>query len=63
MENWTDARKLEAIETVSEVFIREANMDDGDKHLSQAVYAMEAIDAVLAGGTGNPVLRQFLDAS
>jgi len=58
----TDAKKVELIGFIVDRWIAETNDDGGDKHLSQAGYAMEAIEAVL-GDFDSPILRQFLDSS
>ena len=57
----TDAKKVEMIGFIVDRWTAETNDDDGDKHLSQAEYAMEAIEAVL-GDFDSPILRQFLDS-
>ena len=59
---WTDAKKIEIIGFIVDRQTAEQNDEDGDKHLSDPNYAMEAIEAVLAGERGNPVLRQFTEA-
>ena len=57
----TDAKKVELIGFIVDRRTSEANDDDGNKHLSQAEYAMEAIEAVL-GDFDSPILRQFLSS-
>lgn len=56
-----DAEKLAAIAHIMEVFERELDDPEGDKYLSQASYAMEAIGAVLSE-TEYGILRQFMEA-
>lgn len=58
----TDAKKIEVIAYIVDRQTAEQNDEEGDKHLSNPNYAMEAIEAVLAGESGNPVLRQFTEA-
>ena len=57
----TDAKKVELIGFIADRWISEASDDDGDKYLSQAECAMEAIEAVL-GDFDSPILRQFLSS-
>ena len=56
----TSDKKIEIIGYIVDRRAREQNDDEGDKYLSQAEYAMEAIEAVLAGQPDNPILKQFL---
>jgi len=57
---------MTAAETIRRILsVQYANADDefGDKHLSDPVLALEAIDAALIGDDDNPVLRMFLAAA
>lgn len=56
----TDAEKLATINRIVNIQIDNQNDDDGDKYLSSADYAMEAITAVLDDEPDNSILRQFL---
>jgi hypothetical protein len=60
----TDLERLEAVRKINAVFTRETNDEDGDKYLSQADYAMEAIDAALEfeSPADSPIFRQFIEA-
>lgn len=55
------SEKLRKIDHINRVWMKNANDEEGDKHLSQADYAMEATDAVL-NGYDSPILRQFMEA-
>jgi hypothetical protein len=57
----TDTEKLEKIARIVAIQTDNNNADDGDKYLSQAEYAMEAIEAVL-GGYANGLLSQYEEA-
>jgi len=58
----TDASKLEMIAFIVDIQVRNNEDDDGDKYLSSADYAMEAIEAVL-DDRDSSILRQFLDSA
>jgi hypothetical protein len=60
----TDAKKLETITLIVDTQTRNQNDEDGDKYLSDAYLAMEAIEAVLADTDPgqNGALRQYLEA-
>ena len=61
MDTQTDAKKLEVIAFIADRHAAERNDEEGDKYLSDADLAMEAIDAVLSGWQSNGALRAFLD--
>ena len=52
--------KLEMIEKIVNVHDREANAEEGEKHLASTGYAMEAISAVINDWPESPIVRQFL---
>jgi len=56
----TDAEKLAAIAQIVGRQAYEQGADDGDKHLSDACLAMEAIEAVIEDLPDNPILRLYL---
>lgn len=57
----TDKEMLDAIRHVMDVHAFNANADEGDKHLSDRGYAMEAIDAIL-NNVNSGIARQFMTA-
>jgi hypothetical protein len=50
------------IRRILSVHTDNVNADDGDRHLSDPVLAIEAIEAAVYGDDGNPILKGFLDA-
>ena len=60
----TDAKKIEIIGFIVDTRTRNQNDDDGDKYLSSADYAMEAIEAILndVDPGQNGALRMYLEA-
>ena len=56
---YTDAKKVEIIAFIVDTQSAHQNDEDGDKYLSSANYAMEAIEAVI-NETDSSILRMFL---
>jgi hypothetical protein len=59
---YTDAKKVEIIAFIVDAQSAHQNDDNGDKYLSSANYAMEAIEAVI-NDTDSPILRMFLESA
>ena len=59
---WSNDKKLEVIAFIVDTQVQNNEADEGDKYLSSAHYAMEAIEAVLNDQQTNSILRQFLEA-
>lgn len=59
-----ELERMVAVRKINAVHTREANDEDGDKYLSQAEYAMEAIDAALEfeDPSASPIFRAFMEA-
>ena len=57
----TDSEKLAKIERIVTIWTLNTNDEDGDKYLSDAVLAMEAVESVLEG-TATGSLRDFEQA-
>ena len=59
-----EMQRLAAVRHINAVFTREHEDEDGDKYLSQADYALEAIDAALEFEDPNvsPIYRSFMQA-
>lgn len=55
----TDAEMIALIRGIVTTQIDNNEADEGDKYLSSAHYAMEAIEAVLDGNLNSSILRQF----
>jgi hypothetical protein len=56
-----EEEKLRDISKIVDRWDYESGLEEeGDKHLRQAEYAMEAIDAVLNDRPNNPILKLFL---
>lgn len=61
-EVWTDARKLELITYITDLqAVHQDREERGDKYVSDANLAMEAIQSVLGDNRTNGALRAFLE--
>lgn len=56
------SEQIALITRIVELQIEHNEADEGDKYLSSAHYALEAIEAVLIGNTTSSILRQFTEA-